>query len=363
MHIIHLIPEVNKGGVENIVCSLNKNINSLGYKSTVISSGGLLVKKIIDDGGNHIEFDLKSKNIFNLIKRITDFRRILKKINPTIIHVHSRVPAWILYFANKKLKIPTISSIHGFNHISFYSKIMTKFDHIICVSNAVKQYILSSYDLKEKEIDVIYCGIDDDVHSNRNVNIQELNYFLNKYDLNNKFIISSIGRFSSLKDFETFIKAININVKKNKDTIGVIIGYTQKKKSKYLRKINNLIIKNDLADKIHVITSLSNTSLIYKASNIIVSCSKKPESFGLTLVESLFFDTPVIATNHGGPLEIIEEYKNGLFFHPQNEIELSQKIDELRGLKFSNINREAKEKFSSKKMCQEYLTKYLNLIN
>ena len=46
-----------------------------------------------------------------------------------------------------------------------------------------------------------------------------------------------------------------------------------------------------------------------------------------------------------------------------NEIELSQKIDELRGLKFSNINREAKEKFSSKKMCQEYLTKYLNLIN
>ena len=45
MHIIHLIPEVNKGGVENIVCSLNKNINSLGYKSTVISSGGLLVKK------------------------------------------------------------------------------------------------------------------------------------------------------------------------------------------------------------------------------------------------------------------------------------------------------------------------------
>ena len=82
---------------------------------------------------------------------------------------------------------------------------MTKFDHIICVSNAVKQYILSSYDLKEKEIDVIYCGIDDDIHSDRNVNIQELNYFLNKYDLNNKFIVSSIGRFSSLKDFETLL--------------------------------------------------------------------------------------------------------------------------------------------------------------
>ena len=47
MHIIHLIPEVNKGGVENIVCSLNKNINSLGYKSTVISSGGLYLLSAI----------------------------------------------------------------------------------------------------------------------------------------------------------------------------------------------------------------------------------------------------------------------------------------------------------------------------
>ena len=75
MHIIHLIPEVNKGGVENIVCSLNKNINSLGYKSTVISSGGLLVKKIIDDGGNHIEFDLKSKNIFSKNRSITKWEK------------------------------------------------------------------------------------------------------------------------------------------------------------------------------------------------------------------------------------------------------------------------------------------------
>ena len=69
----------------------------------------------------------------------------------------------------------------------------------------------------------------------------------------------------------------------------VIIGYTQKKQSKYLRKIKNLIIKNNLSDNIHVITSLSNTSLIYKLSNIVVSCSKKPESFGLNISRIIIF--------------------------------------------------------------------------
>ena len=363
MHIVHLIPEVNKGGVENIVCSLNKNIVDSGYKSTIISSGGLLVRKIIDDGGNHLEFDLKSKNIFNICLRVKNFHKILKKIQPDIIHVHSRVPAWILYFANKKLKISTISTIHGFNHISFYSKIMTKFDQLICVSYAVKKYIVSAYELKREKIDVIHCGIDKDVYSNNKINEQEYNKFVKKYELNDKFVISTIGRFTSLKDFETFVKAINIYTKRNKDTKGIIVGYNQNNKSKYLKKINNLITKNNLSDTIQIITLLPNTGFIYKASNIIVSCSKKPESFGLTLVESLFFNTPVIATNHGGPLEIIDENINGLFFRPEDENELSQKFDELRKLKLSNIDKKAKEKFSSKKMYQEYLTKYLNLID
>ena len=77
----------------------------------------------------------------------------------------------------------------------------------------------------------------------------------------------------------------------------------------------------------------------------------------------MFFDTPIIASNHGGPLEIINEGINGLLYSSENENELSKKIDILRNLKLSNLDLSAKENFSSKKMCQEYLTKYLNLID
>ena len=30
MHIVNLVPEINKGGVENIVCTLNKSIVESG---------------------------------------------------------------------------------------------------------------------------------------------------------------------------------------------------------------------------------------------------------------------------------------------------------------------------------------------
>lgn len=362
MHIVNLIPEINKGGVENIVCTLNSSIVKSGFKSTVISSGGVLVDKIIQDGGIHYNIDVKSKNILSFIPRTYTLYKILKKIKPNVIHIHSRVPAWMIYYINKKLNIPAIASIHGFNHISIYSKIMTKFDCTICVSKSVKKYIVNAYNINKNKVEVIHCGVDENKFSENKLNEDDIKNLIKKFDLKNKYIVSTIGRFSSLKNFETFIKAIEINCKKNSDVIGLIVGYIPKK-DKYYKKIKNLIIQKNLSNKIHIITSQYDICSIYKLSNIVVSCSKKPESFGLTLVESLFFNTPVIASNHGGPLEIINEGINGFFYSPEDENELSKKIDIIRSHKLLNLEINAKESFSSKKMCQEYLTKYLNLID
>lgn len=42
MHIVHLLPELNQGGIETIVLSLNREFAKLGHQSTVISNGGSL---------------------------------------------------------------------------------------------------------------------------------------------------------------------------------------------------------------------------------------------------------------------------------------------------------------------------------
>ena len=69
-------------------------------------------------------------------------------------------------------------------------------------------------------------------------------------------------------------------------------------------------------------------AFVYAASDIVVSCSKKPESFGLTLVEALAMNIPVIASRHGGPLDIIKEGVNGTFFEPGRAEELAARIRE-----------------------------------
>ena len=102
MHIVHILPELNQGGVEVVVLNLNRELIKRGHHSSVISAGGSMVSQLESDGGRHITLDVCSKNPLTVPLRVLQLKSVLKKINPDVIHVHSRVPAWLTHFANKK---------------------------------------------------------------------------------------------------------------------------------------------------------------------------------------------------------------------------------------------------------------------
>jgi glycosyltransferase involved in cell wall biosynthesis len=59
--------------------------------------------------------------------------------------------------------------------------------------------------------------------------------------------------------------------------------------------------------------------------------SLEPEPFGLVVLEAMILGVPVIASRHGGPLDIIEEGRDGLFFAPGDAEELAAHIVSLLG--------------------------------
>jgi len=63
-----------------------------------------------------------------------------------------------------------------------------------------------------------------------------------------------------------------------------------------------------------------------QALDIIVNTSIEPEGFGLTIIEAMALGKAVIATRHGGPLEIIENGKDGLLIQPGDAAVLASAI-------------------------------------
>lgn len=357
MKIVQILPELNEGGVEYDVLELNRELSKRGYESLIISNGGKLVSQIVSDGGEHMQIDVCSKNPLTAFFRMLKLKKILRDMHPDIVHVRSRVPAWLVYFANKSLQLKVVSTVHGFNSVNIYSSIMIKADKVICVSGSVKAYIQKHYKIDNEMIEVFSGGIDTKRFDPKKIDETFVKEFKHRYSLHDKFIVSSVGRVTQLKDYATFIRAIHILKKESIDIVGLVVGGVREDKNEYYKSLVNLIEELDMADNIIFTGSQTKMPEIYHCSDVVVSSSKKPESFGRSVGEAIAVNTPVVATNHGGVKDIIIEGQYGYFFEVGDYGELAHKIMLAKDLKvngFKYIDKHFSLEMAVDKMICEY---------
>ncbi len=140
LKVVQLLPELNIGGVERGTKDFSKALVKKGHESIVISNGGVFEKDIISDGARHIKLPVHKKNLFSLLLS-KKLKNVYEHEKPDIVHVRSRMPAWINYFAFKKLKKKPllISTFHGLYSTPIYSQVMSKTDHMIAISSTVEK--------------------------------------------------------------------------------------------------------------------------------------------------------------------------------------------------------------------------------
>ena len=132
--------------------------------------------------------------------------------------------------------------------------------------------------------------------------------------------------------------------------------------------MNELILKYNLEKYVLFTGFRKDIYNIINSLDIIVHTSILPEPFGRVLLEGMILRKPVIATNQGGPLEIIEDGVSGLLVPPENPKLLSDKISFLVENKHisktmgENARRRIEEKFSIERNVKEIEDVYLNLL-
>ncbi|MCC7300359.1 MAG: glycosyltransferase family 4 protein [Verrucomicrobia bacterium] len=358
MHIVQLLPELNQGGVERGTVELNRELVKRGHQSTVISAGGSQAAQIEKDGGRNITFDVCSKNPLTFFPRVLKLQTAISKLAPDILHARSRVPAWLAWFVNKSLRIPFVTTVHGFNSVSRYSAIMTKGDAVICVSNPVKEYIQKNYGTPDKKITVIHRGIDPSEFDPEKLNQNWIDSFKTQFGLHGNYVVTTVGRITELKDYETFIRAIAACAAKIPNIRGLIVGGVRHDKQTYYERLQALAKELRAEKQIVFAGSHSRMPEIYALSNVLVSCSKKPESFGRTLIEAMAMNTPVIATRHGGALDIIKEGQNGFLFTPGNVDELAESIIRQADVSLTNLRTDILNRFTLSQMVERTIAVY-----
>lgn len=312
MKVIQILPELESGGVERGTLEVGKFLTEQGHESIVISNGGRLVEQLVAEGSRHISLPVHKKNLSSL-RQVKILRRLFEVEKPDIIHLRSRLPAWLAWFAWRKMdplsRPRLVTTVHGMYSVNAYSKIMTRGEQVICVSNSVKDYVLKNYpDVPENKLTVIHRGVDPVMFPyGYQPSADWLEIWQQQYpQLEGKYGLTLPGRITRWKGQLDFIKVIAGLKEKEIPVHGLIVGEPHPKKLEFLEEVKNAIRAAGVEKNVTLVGHRSDLREVMAASDVVVSCSTDPEAFGRVTLEALSLGRPVAAYAHGGVAEQLD---------------------------------------------------------
>jgi len=206
-----------------------------------------------------------------------------------------------------------------FYHKWLYKNISTMHAVTYQVKAQIEKFIPS--DICPK-VEMVYMGTSR--IENDNLKIKNLKA---KYNLTDEFIVGIVGRIEEGKGQYLVIEAIeklrdlnqNLNIK------AIIVGATMD--DNYLKNLKFKIKNLKLDDKIIFTGFTKEVNEHMQLFDVNILATPK-ETFGLVVIEAMINNVCMCATNAGGPLEIIDDGKDGLLFDRTSE-DLASKIQSL----------------------------------
>jgi glycosyltransferase involved in cell wall biosynthesis len=313
LRILQVLPELNSGGVERGTVDFARFLVEQGHHSMVMSSGGRFVNQLQTEGSQHIKFPIHKKSLSSFLK-IGKLRKLLVQLSPDLIHLRSRMPAWLVWRALQRWPLierpALVSTFHGLYSVNFYSAIMGRGDCVIAISDCVREYILNNYPkVPADKIYVVHRGVDQS-HFNRRVEVDDLwrHQFEIEYpDTVGKSLVLMPGRLSAWKGQLEFIELMDCLVAKGAQVHGLIVGEPSPGKREYGEKLKFEVNRRGLTRHISFLGHRQDMPVLYKHAAVVVNMSQHAEPFGRTVIESLAVGTPVVAYNCGGPAESLRE--------------------------------------------------------
>jgi glycosyltransferase involved in cell wall biosynthesis len=236
-----------------------------------------------------------------------------------VIHAHYWLSGLIAKQVAEEFKIPLIYTSHslgifleGYNkeRVDCEKMVMTSSDFVTASSEFENVLISENYKIDKNKIKQITPGVDREV-------------FLPNPSIKRENIFLSIGRIQPQKGQLEVLKFLN-NFRKIESNFKCFFigGPSGKSGDEYLEELKKSIEELDLISHVEFLDNLSQSKIkeFLNRSKLLLHTSKF-ETFGLVAIEANSMGVPVLTTNRGSLVEIIEDNING--FLSENLVESS----------------------------------------
>lgn len=356
---------------------LSKALVKRGFTVSLILPGKELSKHIVD-------CDLENKaskftiyyvpfvGVKPLVSKFIGLEKLLEEIKPDVLQFsefNSVMSLFILYWGRKnKVKNILIQGPYDFKHKPVLSRIIEKFlnhtvgkyilsnsDILGHKSNMAKKYLLKFTD-DESKMSPSRIGLDYEKFENY-VDIDWRDRL--KINTSDKVLLY-IGILEQRRNVDFLIRLLE-KLNSNQDNYHLVIVGSGIEESNLKKLCSSLNVQNNC----HFVGKLNQTELpsLYKTADLFLLPTSY-EIYGMVILESMYFNTPVISTLNGGSDIIIKDNINGFIIEQLDTVRWSEKIisfftnkklskevrDNLEGYVINN--------FSWESISQDYVTIY-----
>ncbi|MFQ5508909.1 MAG: glycosyltransferase family 4 protein [Leptospirillia bacterium] len=323
--IAQILPELNVGGVEQGVIDSARGYVARGHRSLVISGGGGLVETLEAEGSTHHTLPVHKKSLMTAWRMVGQVAALLEREKADLLHARSRVPAWIGYYAARRAGVPFVTTVHGFYSKPWYSRVMARGERVIAVSRGIADYAVKSLGADPERLRVIHRGTDPERF--------DLNWDGERVAAKRRAlglpesgrVVTVIGRITRLKGHSVLIDAL-AKLSDLPDVTLLVAGSAPPKKAALQAELTAQVARLGLAGRVVFAGSRKDVDEVLQVSDLLVNCSIQPESFGRTLIEAMAAGKPVIASAHGGALDIVEDGVCGYLVPPGDAGALAEAV-------------------------------------
>jgi len=308
MRILQILPELRVGGVETGTVDFAKYLKEHGQHNVVVSNGGALVEEIEKNGIRHYTLPVHKKSFWVMLRCVKALRKIILEENIEIVHARSRVPAWVAFFACRGTAAQFIVTCHGYYSKQPFSAIMAWAKLTIVPSEVIGHHMIDDFRVPAETIRCIP----------RSVDLKKFTF--NRAEAPGKTtpVIAIVGRLSPIKGHIYFLRAIAKVIRSNPYVRVWIIGDAPPKREAYRAELESMVRHLGLSEKVEFLGSRKDVPQLLSQVDVLVMASTVPESFGRVILEAQAAGAPVVATNVGGVVEIIDDEKTGLLVIPKD---------------------------------------------
>ncbi len=346
-------PDVN--GVAISVETLRKALINNGHNVYVITpTEETKITGIVSDGGVIRIPGIKLKKLYGFrLSRPYSIKakRILKTFKLDIVHIHTEFSMRLFasYIA-QSFKLPIVYTYHtmyeDYTHyfsfryfdkaakkiVGWVSKIAGETCTEIIAPTIKTKHYLQGYGIK-KPINIIPTGIELSAFSEKNVSKAQVNEFIDRFGIENKFRVIFLGRVAKEKNIECLISGIKLVSQYDKDIVLIIAGF-----GPWEQELMKFVEESGVSENVIFTGKLShsNVPIAYHCADVFASASTS-ETQGITYVEAMASGLPIIGKRDECLQEILLEGENGYYF--DNEQEFAQSVLKIKNLNLDDFNK------------------------